>query len=453
MVDLFSTSKVSRSTASRCRSTTRETGVGPGHRDIFIEDHLLFGADASEGISTVYYSFSKDVPYGASTGSPIPNLNNQMTGRYGTAFSGGLRYSRLDIRDRFSSRTPDANVPPGDLESVFPQSLRIVVGDMAPALAVNAADDGKLGQLCTLSWAWKTDTCWSSMATRTGTRNFGDSPDPSRPSIFNAALGEIMRVLGLNDPSDLPRGSFLGFTPSIGTSGEVEWVYPGNNDVVHGQHLYKPESLDVDLYNFKLEVDGKLNAEVVANRLRDASTLDARMALFRDVSDDTEDGNPRWQLVAVNDDYFGSDPFINLSLPEGSYALGVTAEGNSFDPNSSGHGSGGTTEGAYDLRIDFQPAADAENGLAMMDADGSVFDGDRDGAEGGNYNFWFNVAPERVTGVLAERIRRRKSFSSTKDSPERPPAAPDAPYNNLGVRPRSRFGGRHHPCSRRQGIR
>ena len=205
-----------------------------------------------------------------------------------------------------------------------------------------------------------------------------------------------MRVLGLNDPSDLPRGSFLGFTPDIASSGAIEWVFPGNNDVLHGQHLYKPESLDVDLYTFQLDVASNLNAEVVASRLGNASTLDARMALFQEVTDGF--GDSRWELVAVNDDYFGRDPFIDLDLKSGVYALGIAAEGNSFDPNSSGHGSGGTSEGDYDLRLDFQPVADAVNDLAMIDADGSIFDGDRDGAQGGNYNFWFNVAPQRVTG-------------------------------------------------------
>ena len=186
---------------------------------------------------------------------------------------------------------------------------------MAPALAINAADDGNLASYVRFVGledrhllVFDGNENWY--------ENFGDSPDPSRPSIFNAALGEIMRVLGLNDSSDLPRGSYLGFTPSIASSGTIEWVFPGNNDVVHGQHLYKPESLDVDLYTFELDVDGNLSAEVVANRLASASTLDARMVLFEEVTETNEEGepigDPRWELVAVNDDYFGSDPFNRL---------------------------------------------------------------------------------------------------------------------------------------------
>ncbi len=138
---------------------------------------------------------------------------------------------------------------------------------------------------------------------------------------------EIMRLLGLNDPSDLPLGSFLGFSPQITTTGNVEWVYPGNNDVVHGQYLYKPEALDTDFYNFDVTEPGKFSAEIVAQRAANASTLDARIVLLKDVRA-LGSTTPRWELVAVNDDYFGSDPFLNLDLSTGSYALVVTSEGN-----------------------------------------------------------------------------------------------------------------------------
>ncbi len=94
------------------------------------------------------------------------------------------------------------------------------------------------------------------------------------------------------------------------------------------------------------------------------------------------------ELVAVNDDYFGADPFLNLDLSTGTYALVVTSEGNQFDANSAARGSGGTSEGEYELRVDFQASALA----TLRDADGSAFDVDRDGVAGGNYNFWFDVA-------------------------------------------------------------
>ncbi len=60
-----------------------------------------------------------------------------------------------------------------------------------------------------------------------------------------------------------------------------------------------------------------------------------------------------------------------------------------------GSGAGGTSQGAYDLRLDFQP--DAVSGLVSAGSTaypgGVPFDGDADGNPGGTYNFWFAVEP------------------------------------------------------------
>ncbi len=159
----------------------------------------------------------------------------------------------------------------------------------------------------------------------------------------------------------------MGFEPSITATG-VEWVFPGDNDVIHGQHLYKPDALDVDLYRFDVAPGkgGQLSAEVVANRLENASLLNTKVALFklRGTPWLTNDnlvvnqevnfnnnlyvvtrpgtagtsgplhtggsaaatggtaefkflGNANLELVATNDDYFGSDSFVEASLVPG----------------------------------------------------------------------------------------------------------------------------------------
>jgi hypothetical protein len=48
---------------------------------------------------------------------------------------------------------------------------------------------------------------------------------------------------------------------------------------------------------------------------------------------------------------------------------------------------GGTTQGTYSLRLNFTPELTA----GLVDATGSRFDGDADGKQGGNYNFWFRT--------------------------------------------------------------
>ncbi|OYV92669.1 MAG: hypothetical protein B7Z73_04710, partial [Planctomycetia bacterium 21-64-5] len=64
------------------------------------------------------------------------------------------------------------------------------------------------------------------------------------------------------------------------------------------------------------------------------------------------------QIVARNDDYYGTDSFANLSVQPGIYYAVVTASGNDqFDPSVANSGWGGNTSGPYNLLLDFQPTA------------------------------------------------------------------------------------------------
>jgi hypothetical protein len=93
-------------------------------------------------------------------------------------------------------------------------------------------------------------------------------------------------------------------------------------------------------------------------------------------------------VVARNDDYFGNDSFIDLKLAPGNYYLAVTSTGNTnFDPTIPNSGSGGTTQGAYDLKLDFTPTAVTN----LTDLDGNVLLGNSNGVTGGAYNSFFNV--------------------------------------------------------------
>ncbi|HVX12329.1 MAG TPA: DUF4214 domain-containing protein [Pirellulales bacterium] len=94
------------------------------------------------------------------------------------------------------------------------------------------------------------------------------------------------------------------------------------------------------------------------------------------------------QVISSNDDYFGTDSFVNMQLSPGVYYLAVTSTGNTqFNPNVGGSGSGGTTQGPYDLKLDFTP-----NPLRnLTDTTGTPLQGNSDGTSGGAYDFWFNV--------------------------------------------------------------
>ncbi|QDV42646.1 hypothetical protein Enr13x_24950 [Stieleria neptunia] len=181
---------------------------------------------------------------------------------------------------------------------------------------------------------------------------------------------EIGHSLGLGHSYDIP--SNMG-------SGVPNDVLPGDHDIVHLQRIVPPNSTDIDMYGFTLAQPGQLRAETIAERLGTPSLLNTAMSLYQEV-----DG--QWQLIARNDQYFGADSFLELQLEAGNYSIGISSTGNTdYDPNVPDSGFGGTTDGAYDLQLSFQADQDG----ALLDADGTAFDGDADGTPGGVYSFWF----------------------------------------------------------------
>ncbi len=138
-------------------------------------------------------------------------------------------------------------------------------------------------------------------------------------------------------------------------------------------------------------------------------------------------------VVSRNDDYFGSDSLIDLNLTPGVYYVAVTSTGNTnFDPNIADSGWGGTTNGMYELRLNFQATpstptnpgkaslvsyvAPAGTGLnALAEDTAQPLDGDADGTPGGAYNFWFNVT----------------NASSTIFVDKTPPSNPTGPLGSI----------------------
>src|SRR5262249_19509402 len=155
-----------------------------------------------------------------------------------------------------------------------------------------------------------------------------------------------------------------GGSAESGQTNDAEPVFPGNFDILDAQYLYRPESKDINIYNFTLSSPGTLTAETIAQRAPVSSLLDTVLTLY-DAS-----GN----IVARNDDYFGSDSFVNLSLPAGQYYIAITSTGNTnFNPKVADSGGGGTTQGAYDLRLSFSANPPATQ---LLDVGGQPLDGD-----------------------------------------------------------------------------
>ncbi|HBV63757.1 MAG TPA: peptidase, partial [Rhodopirellula sp.] len=110
--------------------------------------------------------------------------------------------------------------------------------------------------------------------------------------LTRKAVAGIGLLIGLERASDLSASTIMamngGFlNASINTLGDNEPVFPGNTDVLHGQFVHRPDSVDIDLYRFEVDLDdptqtGTLTAETFAERLADSSLLDTSLTLFEE---------------------------------------------------------------------------------------------------------------------------------------------------------------------------
>ncbi len=227
-------------------------------------------------------------------------------------------------------------------------------------------------------------------------QDFGNSTGSQFGGEFSRAVMQgIGNVLGLGNSDDLAGFTTQAFNsvfaPGVGT----EIVLPGDADIVHGQYLYRPDSKDVDLYQFTLPVQGRMSIETFAERMTQASMLDTTIRLYQQQS------NGSWLEIAANDDYYSSDSFVELQLSAGNYIVGVSASGNnSYDPNLADSGVGGRSQGSYQLRMDFHPPAAGQ----LLDASQTPLDGDGDGIAGGAFDFWFRPSGASNTKYVDKSV-------------------------------------------------
>lgn len=358
----------------------------PGHREIPNEvaggfgNHINpdFGADHTDGIITISYNFKRD--YGVDpAGQPLVNL---ITAR-----------QKQLARDAL---TMWGNYIGVQFQETANQGLTIVTGD-PQALDPDAPDvvnHASNKPLSDLNFIAKVDPAYQdSMLILDNAQQWNDNYGGD---WMKTAMTGIGFMLGLDRATDLPASNLMAFGSDVTFPGATasEPIFPGNEDILHGSFVHRPDSNDIDLYRFDVAAVGEFTAETFSERqLPDASLLDTYLTLYRENGDGTR------AVIARNDDYYSHDSYIELRLEPGVYYIGVTASGNdAYNPEFEDTGSGGKTQGMYDLRVNFRPEVVGTG--VLHDTTGTALDGDADGVPGGVYNFWFRAVDETHTVIV-----------------------------------------------------
>ncbi len=396
----------------------------PGHRDVQVESHLdpAFSADSNSQITTIPYNFGRTASYGT-------NAANQPVF---TAITSDQMQRVREVLEFYSRQMGVSFV---ETEAA---GMRIVVGDMFPVNGTQSAPGGLASRITRNPMAPLDPNGWLTIldGAETWDNTYGGN-------FFLAAMNSIGQLLGLSYANDLPVGTVMRFdtvndigrsniTSKSGSSNATtvnvfysEPSYPGDQDVVHGQFLYRPDNRDVDTYRFVVPAgeSGRLRIESVAERLSTASLLDTHVTLFKMTAEGPV-------VVALNDNSFGTDSSISIDLESQpaavTYFLSITGKGNEdFNPVVPNSGSGAVTQGNYELRINFDSNAVA--GQSLRDTSGTALDGDGDGEPGGVFNFWFRAAAASTgaTSTSPRTIYVDKSFTGSGNG------SPTQPMNNL----------------------
>ena len=250
----------------------------PGHRELpegvqGLIQHINseFGADTTDGITEIPYNFNGifDTDFAGN------DFLNQITER-----------QKLRIREALNLWSNKIGV-----QFIETQNLGVTfaVGDVA--------------NLQTKVGTTRTSQAALNAAVRIDPTFAESAIVFSNQATFGTAYGEdftrkatagIGLILGLETTPDLPPQTLMTLDPTflnapIDALLDLEPVFPGNYDVLHGQYVHRPDSIDIDMYRFEVDLDdadktGTLTAETFAERLPDSSLLDTTLTLFQEVN-------------------------------------------------------------------------------------------------------------------------------------------------------------------------
>lgn len=245
------------------------------------EDHVnaAFGADATDGISTIYYNFRSLYSFDAA-GNPLVNaINGEQQERAREVLSLWSNYIGVQFIE-----TADAG-------------LTIATGSLTglrPAAGTTIETTNQFGVRIDPSFE-------NSLVVLSASNTWGNDYAESYSRNMAAAVG---MALGLEHAGNLPETTLLRLDPTFLAAADTltdqndavltasderyEPIFPGNQDILHGRYLHRNDSTDIDLYRFEVDFGGAdrtgvFTAETYAQRLTNSSSLNTNLELFREI--------------------------------------------------------------------------------------------------------------------------------------------------------------------------
>ena len=252
------------------------------------ENHVnaAFGADPTAGITTIYYNF-KTIYSNDNLNNPLVNsITEEQKGRTREA----LNLWAYKIGVQFVE-TAD-------------QGVTIALGSLSgltPVAATQIQTEAiQIGLNNTINFGVRIDKTFASSliileATRAWNNSYGED-------YFRSTMACIGMVLGLEHAGDLPQSTLMRLDPTffagtgptinpndaqlVASEERFEPIFPGNQDVLHGQYLHRPDGSDIDLYRFEVDLGdpsraGLFTLETYAQRLANSSELDTNLQLYK----------------------------------------------------------------------------------------------------------------------------------------------------------------------------